>query len=422
MIKKYSEEKRLEVTNARKDRATIAQIAVMTGVGQITVKTWLKNAGLTARRKWKADEIQTILKEYEECRSPKAILEKYGISKSALYHLRKKMQADQRIVVKDYTAGQIAAMKRKLVTFEEGNQIFRRSGCGTSASIDEKVAAVKQLQNDFTIHAICRTLNLAKGTYYNRLYRTPAETVFEQRNDELSSIIKEIFEASNGRFGANMIHVKMREQGIVVSRKHVKTLMNRMQLVSRQMTPVLFNTRSRSYVFRKNLVCQKFKSDLPNVLWGSDVTFIRAGDVFHSLCVIIDVFSRKVIAHRISLNNDTALILETFQEAFIARGNPSGVTFHSDQGRNYTSYAFRNCLREYGVHQSFSNPAKPHDNAIAEAFFSVLKREDISHSYYQTREDLENAVANYIEFYNSMRPHRKLHNLSPDAFERSFNH
>ena len=72
------------------------------------------------------------------------------------------------------------------------------------------------------------------------------------------------------------------------------------------------------------------------------------------------------------------------------------------------------------MHQSFSNPATPHDNAVAEAFFSVLKREDISHSYYQTREDLEKAVANYIEFYNSMRPHRKLHNLSPNDFERSF--
>ena len=71
MIKKYSKEKRQEVIEARKDGATIAQIAVMTGVGQTTVKAWLKNAGLTARRKWKADEIQAILKEYEECRSPK---------------------------------------------------------------------------------------------------------------------------------------------------------------------------------------------------------------------------------------------------------------------------------------------------------------------------------------------------------------
>ena len=76
MIKKYSEEKRLEVINARKDGATIAQIAVMTGVGQTTVKAWLKDAGLTARRKWKSDEIQTILQEYEKCRSPKNIEEK----------------------------------------------------------------------------------------------------------------------------------------------------------------------------------------------------------------------------------------------------------------------------------------------------------------------------------------------------------
>ena len=83
MIKKYSEE-RQKVIEAREDGATIAQIAVMTGVGQTTVKAWLKNAGLTARRKWKADEIQAILKEYEECRSPKAIMEKYGISKSAI--------------------------------------------------------------------------------------------------------------------------------------------------------------------------------------------------------------------------------------------------------------------------------------------------------------------------------------------------
>lgn len=112
--------------------------------------------------------------------------------------------------------------------------------------------------------------------------------------------------------------------------------MNKMKLISKQMTSVLFNTRTRNYVFRKNLVCQKFKADLPNVLWIRDVTFIRAGDVFHSLCVIIDVFSRKVIAHKISLNNDTALVLVTFQEAFAARGNPSEITFHSDQGKNYT--------------------------------------------------------------------------------------
>ena len=126
MIKKYSEEKRLEVINARKDGATIAQITAQTGVGRTTVKAWLKDAELTARCKLESDEIQTFLQEYEKCHSPKAVQEKYGICKSALYRLHKKIQAEQRIVVKDYTAGQIAAMKRKLATLEEENQIFRR--------------------------------------------------------------------------------------------------------------------------------------------------------------------------------------------------------------------------------------------------------------------------------------------------------
>ena len=90
MIKKYSDEKRKEVIDARKAGATIAQIAAQTGVGRTTVKAWLKDAGLTTRRKWKSDEIQAILNEYVKCRSPKTIEGKYGICKSALYRLYKK--------------------------------------------------------------------------------------------------------------------------------------------------------------------------------------------------------------------------------------------------------------------------------------------------------------------------------------------
>ena len=76
-------------------------------------------------------------------------------------------------------------------------------------------------------------------------------------------------------------------------------------------------------------------------------------------------------------------------------------------------------LREHGVTQSFSNPGTPHDNAVAEAFFSIMKREEISHNFYHSAEELEKTVDDFIVFYNSMRPHQKLHNLSPDQFERS---
>ena len=90
MIKKYNKEKRKAVIEVRKAGLTIAQIAAQTGVGQTTVKAWLKDAGLTTRRKWKSDEIQAILNEYVKCRSPKTIEGKYGICKSALYRLYKK--------------------------------------------------------------------------------------------------------------------------------------------------------------------------------------------------------------------------------------------------------------------------------------------------------------------------------------------
>ena len=196
--------------------------------------------------------------------------------------------------------------------------------------------------------------------------------------------------------------------------------MKEMGLVCKQAQLKYFNTTNRKYVFRKNHVLQKFQADLPNVLWVSDVTYIRVNSVFHALCVVIDIFSRKVVGHAISVNNDTALVLATFQKAFESRGCPSGLTFHSDQGMQYSAYAFRMHLREHGVTQSFSNPGTPHDNAVAEAFFSIMKREEISHNYYHSLEELEETVADFIDFYNTMRPHRKLHNLSPAQFEAAF--
>ena len=196
--------------------------------------------------------------------------------------------------------------------------------------------------------------------------------------------------------------------------------MKDMGLVCKPAQLKYFNTTNRKYVLRKNHVMRQFNVDLPNVLWVSDVTYIRVNSVFHSLCVVIDVFSRKVISHAISISNDTALVLSTFRKAYEYRGRPTGLTFHSDQGLQYAAHAFRMYLREHGVMQSFSNPGTPHDSAVAEAFFSIMKREEISHNYYHSAEELEETVADFIEFYNSMRPHRKLHNLSHDQFERSF--
>ena len=94
--------------------------------------------------------------------------------------------------------------------------------------------------------------------------------------------------------------------------------------------------------------------------------------------------------------------------------------FHSDQGCQYTSYVFRQILKGYHVEQSFSTPGQPHDNAVLETFFSAFKKEQVYRNVYRTKEELEASVAEYIEFYNEGRPHRKLNMKTPAQFEAEY--
>ena len=98
----------------------------------------------------------------------------------------------------------------------------------------------------------------------------------------------------------------------------------------------------------------------------------------------------------------------------------AGLIFHSDRGAQYTSHRFQQLLHEQKCIQSFSNSGKPHDNAVAEAFFASLKKEELYRKDYSSEAALKQGVASYIEFYNTARPHRTLKNMTPCQMEESF--
>lgn len=137
-------------------------------------------------------------------------------------------------------------------------------------------------------------------------------------------------------------------------------------------------------------------------------------------CVILDLFSRKAIAYKVSRKNSTQLITATFKMACELRKPEAGFIFHSDRGAQYTSHRFQQLLHERGCIQSFSNSGKPHDNAVAESFFSSLKKEDLYRKDYSSEAAFKQGVASYIEFYNTARPHRTLKNMTPCQMEASF--
>lgn len=137
--------------------------------------------------------------------------------------------------------------------------------------------------------------------------------------------------------------------------------------------------------------------------------------------MVIDLFSRKVIAWHISGKPDAGLVMTTFQKAYTARNAPYGLMFHSDRGSKYTAFSFRQLLDSLNVVQSFSKKGYPFDNAVCEYFFKYLKKEETNRRTYKNMSDLKLSFFSYIEgYYNSKRPHAPLGYMTPNETETAY--
>lgn len=126
--------------------------------------------------------------------------------------------------------------------------------------------------------------------------------------------------------------------------------------------------------FLKSKLNRNFSLKAPDLVWVSDITYLKTGGKWYHLCIIMDLFSRKVISWKLSAKADTRLVIDTFKRAFEKHGIPRGLMFRSDRGSQYTSFSFRQLLDSLNVVQSFSKKGCPFDNACCECFFKYKKR------------------------------------------------
>ena len=427
MKKKYDRATHEHVLAARQEGKTLKEISSETRVCLTLVKKWLKEAagqkiaGIHVRRYYTQAEREKILTEYAENHSPKKSCVKYHIVKSTLFRwkrLKKVIATSQAGTV--YTAGKLHKMNRELESLRKRNEIISLCRCSSSASTQEKIEEVKRLRNLFTVRSLCRVLNLSHTTFYRVTQQPRKKTVYETNDETLRGLIEAEFYDSGERFGAAMIKVKLNERGYVVSPKHIRRLMKEMHLVCKQNRPCVYITTHRNNNCQSNLLQRNFTQDVPNKFWVSDMTSARVKEKFYAICTVLDLFSRKVLSYGISAKMNTKFVKTIFLEAFESRNRPEGLTFHSDQGAQYTSCEFRKTLHDLGVRQSLSTPGTPLDNAVAESFFSIFKREELSHNWYNSLGELDQTVRDYIEFYNFKRPHRKLNLQTPDQYEREY--
>ena len=171
---------------------------------------------------------------------------------------------------------------------------------------------------------------------------------------------------------------------------------------------------------KRNLLNQNFNVDAPNRVWVGDITqFWWDGKRFY-ICVVLDLFSRKIVAYKVSKNCSSKLVTATLRYAYENRGRPQNLIFHSDRGAQYTSAGYVNLLRSLGITQSFSRSGSPYDNAVIESFFNLLKKEELHRRVYRSEQEFLRCVDEYISFYNSSRPHRYNNYKSPDSTEKLF--
>ncbi len=359
---------------------------------------------------------QEITAQYHAGISVAELCAQYAIPRSTLYRWIKqfsplKTVTDNTIYYQQYFDLKHAdKLERKL-------EVIKAAGCGMAAPLQEKLAALEKLYGQYSVHTLCDALDVSRGTFYNHIFRRKDVTEYDKRREEIRAQVQIVFEEYKQRLGAKKICAVLADREIRTSASYVAELMQEMglQCIGRNAKREYKKQLNRRG--RPNVLHQQFDVSEPNRVWVSDITCFIVKEKFYYICVVIDLFARKVIAHGVSVKNSTYLVTSTFKRAFTSRTPPEGLVFHSDQGTQYTSHTFQKLLRMYKVVQSFSKTGSPQDNAVAEAFFSSIKKEELYRTNYKSELEFRKSVDDYIDFYNAKRPHTTLAFRTPDHFE-----
>lgn len=345
-----------------------------------------------------------------------------GVPRSTLYHwIQKHRQKEQS--QKDHsqpvTLQNIHRLEAKIQRLEGIVSILKTVPCTVHAPLLDRLNAIEQLQGQYSIHMLCEAMDVSRGTFYNHIFRNKRDnTWYAKRREELRLQIQEIYDDSKQIFGAQKIAAVLRNKGIKTSEHLVRELMQDMGLASiRQSAKNLYDKETSRY---KNYVNQQFDVKQPNQVWVSDVTQFRYNEKSYYICVIIDLFARKVISYKISQRNSIQLVKLAFRQAHDNRRPDTSLIFHTDRGSNYRSNAFCDYLKKLGVTQSFSRAHVPYDNSVMESFFASMKREELYRTKYRSEREFKEAVGSYIEFYNDKRPHAKLKYKTPNQKDAEY--
>ena len=284
-----------------------------------------------------------------------------------------------------------------------------------SRGVRTKYAFIKAHRNEFDTAMLCRVLEVSRSGFYEWLRKPLSDRAREDQR--LLRLIRASYAASHGVYGAPRIFLDLREAGETCSKHRVARLMRAHHIQANYGYRKPRTIRGRTSVLVPNILQRGFTVAQPNRAWVTDITYVRTWEGWLYLGVVMDLHSRRIIGWSTKSTLARELVLDALLMA-VKRRHPQQTLIHSDQGSQYGSDDWLRFCREHRLEPSMSRRGNCWDNAVAESFFSSLKKERIKKQIYKNR-DLANAdIADYIEvFYNRTRRHSHLHGVSPEVFE-----
>lgn len=256
---------------------------------------------------------------------------------------------------------------------------------------------------------MCRVLGIKRSTYYY--------AAKPRRNDvHLEKRVAAIFKENQRVYGARKIKVELHKEGVVLSRRRIVRLMKQQGLVSTytlaQFKPQK-STPNEDPI--KNELNRQFNPPKPLDVVVSDLTYVKVGDRWHYICILVDLFNREIIGYSCGAKKDAALVQRAFASCNV---NLKHITmFHTDRGREFKNELIDEVVETFGMKRSLSMKGCPYDNAVAEATFKIIKWEFVYPRTFATLDQLRRSFAAYVHWFNYKRTHSKLSYLSPITYK-----
>ena len=276
-----------------------------------------------------------------------------------------------------------------------------------------KYAFMQEHLDSFRLKSMCKVLKVSRSGYY--AWKSRPRSNRQRVNRELLESIREVYRKSRKVYGSPRITDELNDHGIRCGKNRIARIMKENGIRAYVRKKFRKTTESRhSYPASPNLLINGTKNDR---VWVSDITFIYTREGWMYVSAVMDVRTRKIIGLSMKDRLSQELTTDALMQAVKRERSTKGTIHHSDRGKQYASYVYKEILNRYGLQSSMSRRGNCYDNAYIESFWSTLKKELVYGEKYLTRRDARLSIFEYIEvFYNRFRKHSALAYKSPEQY------